>query len=154
MTEPADSPSRTKYLAFGIPFLLCALGGPVVFVAYLLLSLGDGRQFLAPGATTLDSDKPARYVLWYDHVTFFGGRAYTYPPDLPNGLRVRIVEQGSGREIPLASGFAVKQSSGTEERSSVGDFEVAGPASYRLEIMGSFEPRVFSVRRSLMPGML
>lgn len=154
MTELTNTPSRTRYLVSGVPLLLCALGGPVVFVAFLFISLGSGHQFLAPGATSLKSDRPAKYGLWYDHVTFFEGHAYTFPVDLPNGLHVRILEPETGREVPMAKGFAISAGSGSDERCSVGDFEVAAPGAYRIEVTGNFEPRVFSVRRSLMPGVL
>jgi hypothetical protein len=154
MMEQAGVPSRTRYLVFGVPLLLCALGGPVVFVVYLITTLGSGHQFLAPGATTLDSDKSVKYALWYDNVTFFQGHAYTFPGDLPNGLRVRILEHGTDREVPMAKGFEVSASSGSDQRRSVGDFTLAGPGTYRIEVTGDFEQRVFSVRRSLIPGVL
>ena len=154
MTTVRSNPSKAWYFVAGVLFIFCGLGSPVLFVAFLLTSFGSGQQFQVPGATTIDVSKPGTYVLWYNHATFFEGRAYNFSDSLPNGLHVRIEERATGREVPMTQGLGGSESSGSEKRSSVGDFEAARPGSYRIEVTGDFEQRVFSVRRSLMSRTL
>jgi hypothetical protein len=149
MATVKDPPSRAWYVVSGVLFVLCALGAPVIFVVFFLTSFGSGQQFKVPGATALDVSKPGTYVLWYDHATFFEGRAYQSDDRLPNGLQLRIVERGTDREVPMTQGLGGSESSGSEKRSSVGEFEAARPGVYLIEVTGNFEQRVFSVRRSL-----
>jgi hypothetical protein len=53
----------------------------------------------------------------------------------------------------MARGLVSSETSGSAKRSSVGEFEALQPGAYEIEVTGSFEPRVFSVRRSLMARM-
>jgi hypothetical protein len=152
MTSSSGMPSRGWYIVAAVLFLLCAVGAPVLFVAFLLTT-GGGQQFQVPGATTLEVTKPGTYVIWYDHSTFFEGRSYSFGEALPNGLRVRIRNRNTGAQILMARGLGASETSGSEKRSSVGEFEAPNPGAYEIEVTGSFEPRVFSVRRSLMARM-
>jgi len=152
MTEAEGKPSWAWYLVAGGLFLSCALGAPIVFVVIFIGWMGSGQQFQVPGATTIDVTKPGTYVVWYDHVTMFEGRSYAYGADLPNGLRIRV-RDGLG-EVPMSSGLGGSESSGALKRTSVGEFEALRPGGYSIDVTGPFEPRIFSVRRSLASRML
>jgi len=133
MTTTAAMPSRSWYLVAVLVFLGGAVGGTGFFLWFLFTSIGGGQQFLIPGATTLNAAKPGTYVLWYDHATFFNGRAYQLGQSLPNGLRVRITETASNQEIPLNQGFGGSETVGNLRRVTVGEFEVRRPGAYDIE---------------------
>jgi hypothetical protein len=149
VTSTTTGPSRGWYLIAVLVFLGGAIGGTGFFLWFLFTSIGGGQPFLIPGTMTLEATNPGTYVLWYDHVTMFKGQAYHSDASLPHGLRIRITARGTTREIPLKQGFGGFETVGSLQRSMVGEFEVSQSGSYAIEVTGPFEPRVFSVRRSL-----
>jgi uncharacterized membrane protein len=110
--------------------------------------LPEPVRFLAPGAAAVDVAQPGTYVLWHEHRTVFDGKTFDAEAQLPGGLQFRA-NAPDGRRLDLrASNGSVK--SGSAERVAVVEFVAPAPGRYRVAVQGQFEPRVFSISRSLL----
>jgi hypothetical protein len=125
------------------------VGGTAFFLVVFFTALMGGQQFQVPGAQDLKVGKPGTYVIWYDYATFYEGRSYQLGDELPNGLVIRVTEKASGQAIPVEQDLGSRETVGELRRRSIAVFKAPRTGSYSIEVSGSFEPRVFRVRRSV-----
>jgi uncharacterized membrane protein len=123
---------------------LAGTAGAVALVVWLLQTLGTDPQFLAPGRLSLAVERSGKVVIWHDHRTFFQGRSYETPPALPAGVRIRAIEEASGRELDVAATLGASAESGATRRVAVAQFLAERPGRYLILAEGEFAPRVFS----------
>ena len=102
-------------------------------------------QLVAPG-TNIVRLEACDYVLWNDHTTLFEGKTYASSSNLPGGVAIRLVSQGSSQAVPMTPDASTRVRTGNAARQSVGKFSVPAAGQYALEISGAFAPRVFSLR--------
>lgn len=147
------APGRGWYLAAGALALGSTLGA-VAVVVWLVLSLGSGEQFLAPGKLAINVERPGKVVIWHDHRTMFQGRSYDAPDKLPAGARIRVIEEASGRELDVGATFGASSESGNSRRVSVAQFRAEQPGRHLILVEGTFDPRVFSAGADFLARML
>jgi uncharacterized membrane protein len=148
-----DAPGRGWYWAAGALALGSTLGA-VALVIWLVLSLGSGEQFLAPGRLAINVEQPGKVVIWLDHRTVFQGRSYDAPDKLPAGARIRVIEEASGRELDVGATFGASSASGNSRRVSVAQFRAEQPGRHLVLVEGTFDPRVFSAGADFLARML
>ena len=123
---------------------LAGTAGAVALVVWLLQTLGTDPQFLAPGRLSLALERSGKVVIWHDHRTFFQGRGYETPQTLPAGMRIRAIEEASGRELEVGASAGASAESGATRRVAVAQFLAERPGRYLILVEGEFAPRVFS----------
>lgn len=126
--------------------MLAAAGLAVAagLVLWLVFSIAAPLRFLAPGAGTLEIEKPGRYVVWNEYRGTFQNRIYRAEPELPQGMRFTILAPG-GRVLPLRPGGQESWSEGDAERRAIGAFTAPAPGRYSIVVEGNFPPRVIAV---------
>jgi uncharacterized membrane protein len=148
-----DAPGKGWYWVAGALALGSTLGA-VALVIWLVLSLGSGEQFLAPGRLAINVEQPGKVVIWLDHRTVFQGRSYDAPDKLPAGARIRVIEEASGRELDVGATFGASSASGNSRRVSVAQFRAGQPGRHLILVEGTFDPRVFSAGADFLARML
>jgi len=133
---------------------LAGTAGAAALVVWLLQTLGTDPQFLVPGRLSLALEQAGRVVIWHDHRTFFQGRSYEAPQTLPEGLRIRAIEEASGRELEVGASTAASTESGSSRRVAVAQFRAEQPGRYLVVVEGAFAPRVFSAGPDALPRLL
>jgi hypothetical protein len=126
----------------------------VALVAWFLLTLDRGAQFLVPGRHVVELGQPGKYLVWNDYRTVFRGRSYDESEALPSGVRIRVLERASGRPLEVSSSYRATSSFGNTSSVAVSQFRVEHPGSYEIVVEGNFPPRVFSVGRDFLFGLL
>jgi uncharacterized membrane protein len=135
---------RTGWYAAAGALALAGTAGAVALVVWLLQTLGTDPQFLAPGRLSLALEQSGKVVIWHDHRTFFQGRSYETPQTLPAGVRIRAIEEASGRELEVGASAGASAESGATRRVAVAQFLADRPGRYLILVEGEFAPRVFS----------
>jgi uncharacterized membrane protein len=153
MVEAARVPGRGWYLVAGA----VALAGVVAMaalIAWYVLTLEPGVQFLGPGRHTLELGRPGKYLVWNDYRTVFQGRSYDASERLPPGVRIGVLDKAGGQALTVTSGHGGTSTTGDSSSVAVSQFEIAHPGSYEVVVEGDFPQRVFSVGRDFIPGLL
>jgi len=141
-------PSRTWYVIGVVLFFMGTIGGPGWFIVTLVSGLTSGEYFLAPCARTFTLDDPGKYVLWHAAKTFFQGRNYSSPPELPDGVIIKVVDNKTKEGLTLKSSHGLTESSGHSKKVSVCSFLAETPGKYTLEISNLSSNQVFMLRKS------
>lgn len=142
-------PSRWWHVISVLVFLIGALGSPITMVFLMLRQFAAGEEFFVPGTHALHLQKPGKYVVWNVTSEFRDGQQYGYPDSLPVGTRIRIIDDGSGTELPTTATMTASESSGNTKRRSVCSFITASPGSYSVVVDGTDERRLLMVRPSI-----
>ncbi|HET9405585.1 MAG TPA: hypothetical protein VFO57_13490 [Burkholderiales bacterium] len=134
-----------------------ALAGVVAMaalIAWFVLTLDKGAQFLAPGRHAVRLDRPGTYLVWNDYRTVFQGRSYDESEKLPSGVRISVLDRAGGRSLEVSASLGATSSIGDTHSVSVSQFVIERPGSYEIAVEGDFPQRVFSVSRNFVPGLL
>jgi uncharacterized membrane protein len=145
-------PGRGGYLAAALIALASAFG---IFglIAWLVLSASGHEQFLAPGRHAVVLGE-GTHLVWNDHRTLFGGRAYDEPEALPRGAEITVTEQATGQAVPVLPHGGSSMTSGATRRTSAARIDIGRAGRYEVAVSGSFTPRVFSVSENFLPRTL
>jgi hypothetical protein len=152
MTPPEKlriQPQHRWYLFPAALFALCVTGGTLWIVLAIAGAGRGGLLFTAPGSAELEIANPGRYQVWNVNDAVIDGRRFTAPAALPPMIMFRIVEQRTGRQIPLVlPALTVREEQGGPLRASVGTFDAPAPGRYEISVSGSFPSRAFSITRA------
>jgi len=153
MAEDVRVPGKGWYVFAGA----VALAGVIAMaalIAWFVLTLDKGAQFLVPGRHTVELDKPGKYLVWNDYRTVFQGRSYDESEKLPPGVRISVLDKAGGRALAVSASHGATSSIGDTRSVSVSQFVIERPGSYEIVVEGDFPPRVFSASRDFLFGML
>jgi len=145
--KPYYGPGRQWYL---VAALLVAWA--IVYFAWFFFmlynELTSTEQFRIPATRELNLEEPGKYVIWNSVNTFFEGKTYSFDPQLPAGVIIKVIN-AAGMDFPL------KKASGTESqseillRSAICSFTITEPGRYTISVTGLEEERIICVRKSL-----
>ena len=152
MAEAARVPGRGWYLFAGAVALAGVLA-MVALIAWYVLTLEQGVQFLGPGRHTLKLDRPGKFLVWNDYQTVFHGRSYDESEKLPPGARISVFDKAGGRALTVTSSRGGTSTIGNTSSVAVSQFEIEQPGSYEIVVEGDVPQRVFSVGRDFIPGL-
>ena len=141
-------PSRAWYVVGVMLFFIGTIGAPGWFIVTLVSGFTSGEYFLAPCAQTFTLDDPGKYVLWHAAKTFFQGRNYSSPPDLPGGVIIKVLDNKTKEELTLKSSHGSTESSGHNKKVSVCSFLAETSGQYIIEIRNLSSNQVFMLRKS------
>ena len=128
-------------------FVVGAFVVPIAFLFPLILNNSDERQFIIPGTTKVEIQKPGRYYLWNDFQTVFDGKSYNRSKSIPDGLEIAIMNE-EGKDLQFTSETSISSSSGSSSKNSIGFVEVSNPSSLTVSVSGGSDERVFSFSES------
>ncbi|QQL44580.1 hypothetical protein [Sulfuriroseicoccus oceanibius] len=120
---------------------------PVLWILPVITQETKQQQFLGPGAIDYQAAESGRYYLMNDFQSFYDGRNYHRPEDLPDGLEV-VVTDGAGERVAFFADRSFSSTSGGRSSRSVGYVDLDGPEQLTVVVDGRFEPRVFSFGKS------
>ena len=152
MTDTPVVPGKGWYIAAGAVAVATVIA-VVALIAWFVLTLDQGVQFLGPGRHTAAFDKPGTYMVWNDYRTVFGGRSYDESEKLPSGVQVKVVEVDSGKALAVSASYNASSSLGETARNSVAKFEIVRPGRYEIIVEGDFPQRVFSASKAFLFGL-
>ena len=152
MVVTSADPGKGWYALAGI-VAVATIAAVIALVAWFVLNLDKGAQFLGPGRHAVEFDKPGTYVVWNDYRTVFRGRSYDESESLPSGVLVLVRDVASGKALEVAPSHGASSSIGNVARKSVAKFEIAIPGRYEIIIEGDFPARVFSASRDFLFGL-
>ena len=147
-------PSRWWHVLSAVIFLGCAVGVPLYMAVLIIGQFSAGEEFFVPGTHKLNIEKPGKYVVWNVVSEFRDGRQYGYPGNLPAGMRIRIVDDGTGQEIPTQATLYSTETSGSAARSSVCSFQVVAPGPVSVVVDSTSEQRLIMVRQAMFPKVI
>src|SRR5689334_4638125 len=98
MDETSAAPGSTWFVFAGL-VAVATIAAVVALVAWFVLNIDKGVQFVGPGRYTAEFDKPGTYVVWNDYRTVFGGRSYDESEKLPSGVVVEVRNASSGETL-------------------------------------------------------
>jgi len=153
MSEAARIPGKGWYVFAGA----VALAGVIAMaalIAWFVLTLDKGVQFLGPGRHTVELDKPGKYLVWNDYRTVFRGRSYDESEKLPPGVRISVLDKASSQALAVSASHGTTSSIGNTSSVSVSQFVIERPGSYEIVVEGDFPPRVFSASRDFLFSLL
>jgi len=110
----------------------------------------DAVQFSTPGSTSFELADPGPYVLSHDARAVFQGQVYDNSSDLPDRLRISLVNTDTGNEIYMRRGIGTRRLSERHVRHTVGKFDVETPGNYELSVTGDNKVRIFAMGPSYM----
>ena len=143
------------FVSLGL-FFLCVFVAPYLLVGesvqqfFSTISIFQGDQFLVPGEHAFEVEKPGKYVIWSEISTFFKGRRYILPEEVPSGMSVKVVEKKSGRDVPVREAMGSSEKMGETIRYSILTFEISHPGTYTVTVENLDMERVFMLRPSLI----
>jgi uncharacterized membrane protein len=135
-------------LAFASTVAIAAFG------AWLLFAPSERQQFLVPGRHTMQLAGAASYLIWNEYQTVFDGQSYRDAEELPQGMRLSVIDKASGERIASRSSRNVKVSDSSTKRRSVAQFRTLHAGMHEIVVEGDFPPRVFSASRDYFVGAL
>ena len=153
MSATANVPGTGWYVCAGI-VAGASLAAVAALVAWFVLALDGGTQFLAPGRQVVELDRPGKYVVWNDYRTLFQGRTYDESERLPENVSITVLDPASGTALVVAPSGGMRSDMLDAVKVSVATFEIARPGRYEIIIEGGFPQRVFSVSRDFLFNML
>ena len=115
--------------------------------------IGEPLRFVAPGAATLESDGPGRYLLWHEYHGSFENRTYRAEPALPAGVKFTITGP-DGVALRLEASGAQSWSEGDSHRRAVGQFQALGAGRHTVVVEGSFSPRLIAIAPDFLRKLL
>lgn len=142
-------PSRWWHVFSAVVFLGGAVGAPITMVLMMMGQFSTGEEFFVPGTHSLKLSEPGKYVVWNVVSQFRDGRQYGFSDSLPTGTRIKIVDEGTGKELPTHATLNSTETSGNAKRSSVCSFQVVTPGPYSVIVDGMSEQRLLMVRHSM-----
>jgi uncharacterized membrane protein len=153
MTDTPTVPGKGWYVAAGA-IAVTTVFAIVALIAWFVLTLDRGEQFLGPGRHTAAFDKPGTYLVWNDYRTVFHGRSYDETETLPSGVQITVRELDSGNALAVSASLGASSNLGDTARNSVAQFEIARPGRYEIIVEGDFPQRVFSASREFLFGLI
>ena len=141
-------PGRAWYVVGVMLFFIGTIGAPGWFIVTLVSGLTSGEYFLAPCERTFALDDPGKYVLWHAVKTFFQGRNYSSPLELPDGAIIKVLDNKTKEELTLKSSHGSTESFGHNKKVSICSFRVDIPGKYKIEISNLSSDQVFMLRKS------
>jgi hypothetical protein len=141
-------PSRNWYIIGVVLFFMGTIGAPGWFIVTLVSGFTSGEYFLAPCTQTFTLDDPGKYVLWHASKIFFQGRNYSSPPELPDGVIIKVVNNETKEGLTLKSSYGSTESSGHNKKVSVCSFLAETSGKYTIEISNLSSSQVFMLRKS------
>jgi hypothetical protein len=147
-------PGRVWYVIGVVLFFIGTVGGPGWFIVTLVSDLTSGKYFLAPGTQTYTLECPGKYVLWHAAKTLFQGKSYSFPPELPHGVIIKVLNNNTQEELTVEPSLGATESSGNQKKYSICSFRVETPGEYTVEISNLPSNQVFMLRKSLTKHVL
>lgn len=144
---------KTWYIIGLLIFIIGGILNPVWFFISFSSDFSSGEQFLVPSTKRFMLETPGKYVLWHDAKTFFKGKTYSFPPELPGGVTIRVIMSG-GKELMLKPSTCTQESSENQKRHSICSFSIETPGEYILEVKNLNVSHVFTLRKSLHKAFL
>ena len=141
-------PSRTWYVVGIVLFFMGTIGAPGWFIVTLVSGFTSREYFLAPCAQTFTLDAPGKFVLWHAAKTFFQGRNYSSPLELPDGVIIKVVDNKTKEELRVKPSHGSTESSGHNKKVSVCSFLVETSGKYIIIISNLSSNKVFMLRKS------
>ena len=142
-------PGRFWYVIGTVLFFMGIIGGPGWFVVTLVSGLTSGKYFLAPGTQTYTLECPGKYILWHAAHTFFQGKSYASPSELPHGVTIRVLNNNTREELTVEPSPGATESSGKHKKYSICSFRIEMPGQYTIEVSNLPSNQVFMLRKSL-----
>jgi uncharacterized membrane protein len=152
MTDSPAVPGKGWYVAAGA-VAFATVVAVVALIAWFVLTMDQGSQFIGPGRHIATFEKPGSYMVWNDYRTLFNGRNYDESETLPSGARVTVLEVDGGRALAVSPSLNSSSSLGSTSRKSVAKFEITRPGRYEIIIEGDFPARVFSASKDFLLGL-
>ena len=146
--QQTSHPSRAWYVIGVMLFFVGTIGAPGWFIVTLVSGFTSGNYFLAPCSQIFTLHDPGKYVLWHAAKTFFQGRNYSSPPELPDGVIIKVVDIDTKEELIVESAQWSTESSGNNKKYSICSFWVKTPGLYTIEIRNLPSNRVFMIRKA------
>lgn len=135
-------------LAFASTVAIAAFG------AWLLFAPSERQQFLVPGRHTMQLAGAASYLIWNEYQTVFDGQSYRDAEELPQGMRLSVIDKASGERIATRPSRNVKVNDSSTRRRSVVQFRTLHAGMHEIVVEGDFPPRVFSASRDYFVGAI
>lgn len=133
---------------------LAVTAAVIASIAWFVLTLDTGTQFLAPGRHTVDATEAGKYIVWNEYRTVFQGRSYESSKKLPAAVQITVFDIVRERALDVSPALGASSQTGATERVSVAQFTVEHPGPLEVAVAGSFEPRVLAVGPDVLPGIL
>ena len=137
MSDTPAVPGKGWYIAAG-GVAVATIAAIIALIAWFVLTLDQGEQFLGPGRHTVSFDKPDTYLVWNDYRTEFRGRSYHESATLPPGVRVMVRNLEDGKVLVVSASHGARSNLGIVARNAFVEFEVARPGRYEILIEGEF----------------
>lgn len=153
MTDTPAIPGAGWYAAAGA-IAVATIVSITALIAWYVLTLDQGVQFIGPGRHTATFDQPGTYLVWNDYRTVFNGRSYEESEKLPPGVQVTVIEVDGGQALAISASINTSSNLGDTARNSVAKFEITRPGRYEIIIEGDFPARVFSASKEFLLGLL
>jgi hypothetical protein len=125
--------------------LVAGVGGGLAWLLHAL-SYGGGEtlSWVAPGGVTAQVADPGLYVLWHDARAVYENRAFDHPKELPEGMKVSVVDQDSGEEVGGKPVPGLPERSGEQVRYALAKYRIPKPGPYRIVASGGAGERLLS----------
>ena len=157
MYDENAGPSRWYYVFAA----LVLIGGTVVAVAGPVMgtirSAKATARIVAPGEADFSIEDAGAFVVYYEHRSVVGGRAFSTSVNLPADLTCTITRRPDGEVIPVRPHAGTTMTTGSLEARSLWAFDAPEAGAYRIAARyadGRAQPRiVLSVRRSMLAMM-
>ena len=131
--------------------LVAGIGGGLMWLFQAMTGIpSDTIQFRTPGTIPFELANPGTYVLWHDAQAVFQGRIYNNSSDLPDDLRVSLVDVETGNEVYMRRAIGTRRLSKKHIRHTVGKFDIEKPGDYELSVAGDEQARIFAMGSSYM----
>jgi len=121
---------------------------PLGLVLYFITLEESATKFKTPCHIELTVDELGKYYLWNEYQCVFERTVYTSSKVLPNGLQINLISKETSNKPQLHSDQSVFMSSGDNESSSIGYYEISELGIYFLEVSGDTNTRMFSFGKS------
>ncbi len=153
IAAPGLGPGKGWYAAAGA-VAVATVAAVVALVAWFVLTLDQGEQFIGPGRHTATFTTPGSYIVWNDYRTVFGGRSYDESEKLPSGVQVTVRDADGGQPLAVSPSLNMSSDMGKASRRSIASFEIKHPGRYEIVVDGDFPARVFSASKDFLFSLL
>lgn len=132
--------------------LITVVLGSVVIPYVKIKPLFDAKYpeftFKGPCEEVFMIDAPGKYYLWNDYQTFFENKNYDVSKKLPNGVKIKMTDSESGKEIAFNPDSSINFKVNRVSQNSVGYIVLGGKTNVKITIDGLSEDRVFTLAQS------